>query len=134
MNTHLPPAVKSLARQISAFIGVGAVATSVDYAAFLTLLHFVTVSPVSAALGGYALGGVTSYGLTRRHVFESARSHQSAGWRFGVVMAAGFFLTGVFMDVFSVYLGAPPIFARIMTTLTVMIFNFLAHRFWTFGR
>ena len=124
----------ALSRQITAFIGVGAVATAVDYAAFLAFLFLFRIDPTFAALAGYAVGGGVSYGLTRKHVFKSERSHRSAMVRFMVVMAGGFLLTGFTMWLFVDGLGVMPMVARVLTYGVVLVFNFLAHRFFTFGR
>jgi putative flippase GtrA len=123
-----------LIRQLIAFMGVGAVATAVDYAVFFSGFFLVGLDPTVAALIGYAVGGAVSYSLTRRHVFETTRSHRSAVMRFMAVMAGGFLLTGYAMRIFVGGLGLPPIIARIFTYGVVLVFNFLAHRFFTFRR
>ncbi len=127
-------AISRLFRQVLAFIGVGAVATAVDYAAFLAGFFVFGIDPILAALVGYAAGGVVSYGLTRKHVFKSERSHRSAVLRFMAVMAGGFLLTGYAMRLFVDGLQLAPIVARILTYGVVLVFNFLTHRFFTFGR
>jgi putative flippase GtrA len=77
---------------------------------------------------------VLSYVLSRRHVFKSARSHRAAALRFVGVMGMGFLLTGYTMRVFVDGLALAPVLARIFTYGVVLAFNFLAHRFFTFGR
>jgi putative flippase GtrA len=54
--------------------------------------------------------------------------------RFMVVMAGGFLLTGFTMWLFVDGLGGMPMVARVLTYGVVLVFNFLAHRFFTFGR
>lgn len=123
-----------LLRQFAAFLGVGAVATLVDYGVFFIGFWFLGLDPVLAALIGYAAGGALSYWLSRRHVFETTRSHRAAVLRFMGVMGMGFLLTGYAMRVFVGGLFLAPILARILTYGVVLIFNFVAHRFFTFGR
>jgi putative flippase GtrA len=134
MENDFTSKVTSLFRQLIAFIGVGAVATAVDYAVFLCGFFIFGVDPIVAALAGYAVGGVISYGLSRKHVFKSERSHRSAALRFMAVMAGGFLLTGYAMRIFVDGLQLAPIVARILTYGVVLVFNFLTHRFFTFGR
>ena len=50
------------------------------------------------------------------------------------VMAGGFLLTGYAMRIFVDGLLLAPIVARILTYGVVLVFNFLTHRFFTFGR
>ncbi len=127
------PAFSRLIRQFTAFVGVGAVATALDYAVFFIALQFLGLDPVPAALLGYAAGGVLSYLLNRAHVFETERAHRAAVVRFMGVMGVGFLLTGYAMRVFTEGLSLAPLLARILTYGVVLVFNFVAHRFFTFG-
>ena len=127
------PAFSRLIRQFTAFVGVGAMATALDYAVFFIALQFLGLDPVPAALLGYAAGGVLSYLLNRAHVFETERAHRAAVVRFMGVMGVGFLLTGYAMRVFTEGLSLAPLLARILTYGVVLVFNFVAHRFFTFG-
>ena len=49
-------------------------------------------------------------------------------------MALGFLLTGGTMHLFVDGLSVAPPLARILTYAVVLAFNFVAHRFFTFGR
>ena len=123
----------SLHRQLSAFLGVGVVATLTDYGTMIGLRQGFGIGPVVAALAGYCLGGIVSYLLNRRHTFATDRTHVEAGWRFAAVMAVGFTLTGIIMELLTNMLGAPYVPARIVTTGVVFVWNFIAHKLWTFG-
>ena len=134
MKPDLTASLPRLIRQLTAFIGVGAVATVVDYAVFLVLFSIIGIDPTLAALAGYVAGGGASYGLTRRHVFKTERSHRSAVLRFIAVMVGGFLLTGFAMRVLVDGFLLAPLVARILTYGIVLLFNFLMHRLFTFGR
>ena len=134
MNGQPYPPLAGLFRQLIAFAGVGLVATIADYAVFLALFSGFALDPTPAALIGYLAGGAVSYGLSRRHVFKSSRSHRAALIRFIGVMALGFLLTGGTMHLFVDGLSVAPPLARILTYAVVLAFNFVAHRFFTFGR
>ena len=122
-----------LARQVSAFAGVGLVAAVVHYGALVLLVEAGGVGAVPAALVGYVLGGIVSYVLNRRYAFMSERPHREATWRFAVVMASGFLLTWAFMGLLNGKLGVPYLLAQLVTTLVVMVWNFIANRAWTFA-
>jgi putative flippase GtrA len=123
----------SLPRQVSMFFGVGVLSVVADYLTFYVLLNLVDLDEVPAALGGYAVGGVVNYLLNRAHTFDTERSHFEAGWRFMAVMAIGFTLTGLFMYLFVEKLDLHPWLSRVMTTGVVFVWNFVAHRAWSFA-
>lgn len=124
--------VAHVARQFTAFFGVGVVAAIVHYGLLIGLVELGGARPVGATLLGYVAGGVVSYGLNRRLTYASDRPHGEATWRFAVVAFVGFLLTGLFMQVFTGRLGAPYLPAQIVTTGIVLFWSFLAHRLWTF--
>ena len=69
-----------LARQFTAFFGVGLVAAVVHYGLLIGLVEGASLHPVPATLAGYVAGGLVSYVLNRRHTYGSARPHRD--WRF----------------------------------------------------
>ncbi|ATQ70485.1 MULTISPECIES: GtrA family protein [Methylosinus] len=122
----------SLRRQITVFALVGVVATLLHYVVLIALVELAERPPVMAALCGYVVGGIVSYGLNRRHTFASDRPHEEATWRFALVAFVGFCLTYLFMDVFVARLGAPYLPAQMATTGVVFFWSFVANRLWTF--
>ncbi len=122
----------SLPRQFSAFFIVGLVATGFHYAALIGLKELAQLPVIPATLTGYVIGGLVSYVLNRKHTFHSNRKHGEAGWRFGLVAAAGFGLTWIFMQLFYTNWGAPYLPAQMVTTGIVMFWSFGANRLWTF--
>jgi putative flippase GtrA len=121
-----------LTRQLSSFFGVGLLAAIAHYGVLIGLVEAGGIAPVPATLLGYVAGGLVSYVLNRRLTYASDRPHAEAGWRFAVVAAVGFALTGVFMHVFTGWLGAPYLPAQLVTTGIVLFWSFIAHKLWTF--
>jgi putative flippase GtrA len=121
-----------LLRQFSAFIGVGLVAALVHFGLLIGLVEGGGLPPVPATLAGYLAGGTVSYALNRRLTYASDRPHAEATWRFGVVAAVGFLLTGVLMQALTGWLGAPYLPAQVLTTGIVLFWSFLAHKLFTF--
>jgi putative flippase GtrA len=126
--------IAPLSRQFVSFSGVGLVAAVVHYGILIGLVEIGAVDPVVATLIGYVAGGLVSYALNRRLTYASTRPHTEAGWRFAVVAAVGFLLTGFFMHAFTRWIGAPYLPAQIATTGIVLFWSFLAHKMWTFER
>ncbi len=122
-----------LARQFTAFFGVGLVAAVAHYGLLIALVEGGGLHPVPATLAGYVAGGLVSYALNRRHTYTSRRPHREATWRFALVAFVGFLLTWLFMHAFTIRLGAPYLPAQLVTTGIVMLWSFLAHKAWTFA-
>jgi putative flippase GtrA len=121
-----------LFRQFSSFVAVGFIATVVHYSFLIGLVEIAGVSAVTAALMGYGAGGTVSYLLSRRHVFRSHAPHDEAVSRFVIVAAVGFGLTYVFMSLLVHGARVPYLPAQIVTTGILLLWNFAAHRIWTF--
>jgi putative flippase GtrA len=121
-----------LFRQFSSFVVVGFIATGVHYALLIGLVEIAGISAVVAALIGYGAGGTVSYGLNRRHTFQTKLPHEAAVSRFTLVAAVGFGLTYIFMSLFVRAAGIPYLPAQVATTGIVMFWSFAAHRLWTF--
>ncbi len=121
-----------LLRQFSVFFWVGILVAGIHYSLLIGLVQIAHAPVLPSALAGYTAGGVVSYLLNRHHTFQTGRPHEEASWRFGVVAGVGFGLTTVFMLIFYDKLQVPYLLAQIMTTGIVMLWSFVAHKFWTF--
>lgn len=119
-------------RQFVAFFGVGVIAAIVHYGLLYLLVEAFFYDPVSAALAGYVAGGLVSYVLNRLYTYEAQRGHLEAGWRFGVVAAIGFVLTWLLMGLFHTRLGWHYLLAQVATTGIVLVWSFVAHKYWSF--
>lgn len=135
--SELPPAVSPrgiahMARQFVAFFGVGIIAAIVHYSLLIGLVEIFFYDPVSATLAGYVVGGLVSYVLNRLYTYEAARSVLGAGWRFAVAAAVGLVLTYALMAVFTRWMSWHYLVAQIVTTGIVLVWSFLAHKYWSF--
>jgi putative flippase GtrA len=120
--------------QVLAFAGVGIIAAIVHYGLLVGLVELGGWRAVPATLVGYVGGGIVSYWLNRTHTYRSDRPHDEAGWRFAVVAAVGFGITYGVMHVFVERMALPYFPAQIATTLVVLVWSFVAHKYWSFGR
>ena len=132
--SNLPSSVPNLLRQVIAFTGVGAVAAVVHYGLLIGLVEIAAWRAIPATLIGYIGGGIVSYWLNRSHTYQSDRPHEEAGWRFAVVAAVGFGITYALMSLLVDKMALPYFPAQIGTTLLVLFWSFLAHKFWSFGK
>ena len=120
-------------RQLLAYVFSGGVTAVAHYALLIGLVELAKVDPVPATLAGFVLGAVVSYTLNRRLTFDATRSHAQATWRFALIAAGGFVLTGVLMHLFVARAGLPYLPMQLVTTGIVMVFSFLGHKFFSFA-
>jgi putative flippase GtrA len=120
-------------RQLLAYVLAGGLTAIAHYAVLIGLVELAGAAPVPATLAGFVCGAVVSYALNRRMTFEATRSHGQAGWRFALIAAGGFVLTGALMHLFTARAGLPYLPMQIVTTAIVMGFSFLGHKFFSFA-
>lgn len=120
-------------RQLIAYVVAGGLTAVAHYGVLIGLVEFGHVDPVPATLAGFIVGAVVSYALNRWMTFDATRGHVEAGWRFAVIAAGGFVLTGILMHLFVSRAGLPYLPMQIVTTGVVMVFSFLGHKFFSFA-
>jgi len=119
-------------RQFIKFAGVGVVGTAVQYTTLFLLVQAAGIYPVMASTAGFVLGAFVNYYLNYIYTFRSSKSHFDAMPKFFSVAAVGLFLNGLIMQFFISYFALPYIFAQLIATGLVLLWNFAANRMWTF--
>jgi putative flippase GtrA len=120
-------------RQLLAYVLAGGITAVAHYGVLVGLVELAHVDPVPATLAGFVVGAVVSYTLNRWMTFDATHSHGQATWRFGLIAAGGFALTGVLMHLFVAEAGLPYLPMQLVTTGIVMVFSFLGHKFFSFA-
>jgi len=120
-------------RQLVAYVVAGGLTAVAHYGVLIGLVELGHADPVPATLAGFVVGAVVSYTLNRWMTFDATRGHVAAGWRFAVIAAGGFVLTGILMHLFVSRAGLPYLPMQIATTGVVMVFSFLGHKFFSFA-
>jgi len=120
--------------QFGCFLLVGATATMIHYA----VLHLMVVAglagPVSSSTIGYVLSALFNYWANHKITFRSDQAHQVALPRFSVVALVGLALNAGLMAIGTRILGLHYLLAQLIATCMVLVFNFVASRYWTFAR
>ena len=119
-------------RQFVKFAGVGAIGTAAHYATLVLLVQTQWAGPVIASSAGAVVGAVVNYLLNYHYTFASNRRHREAFWRFFTIAAVGFLLNGLLMALLTQQLALFYLLAQVITTLLVLVWNFLGNRVWTF--
>ncbi|MDG2273479.1 MAG: GtrA family protein [Halioglobus sp.] len=121
-------------REFFAFGGVGAIATSLQYLIFIALTELLAVDPVVASTIGYISSAILNYILNYRFTFASDTPHVIAVQVFALVVTVGLTLNAGIMYALLHAFELDYIVAQVFTTGVVFLWNFFAHRRFTFGK
>lgn len=114
------------------FLAVGGLATAIQYGILILLVETYLALPVVASSIGYLVSSIANYLLNYYFTFSSSASHSLAIIKFVGVVLIGLlinsFLVFVMTEIISIYY----IIAQIVATLAVLIWNFFAHKYWTY--
>jgi putative flippase GtrA len=119
-------------REILHYLWVGFLATSSQY---VVLIFCVEVLHLHAVLGssiGYLFGGSVNYILNRSHTFYSQKRHHHAIALFSIVFIIAFLLNASLLHFIQSTFKWHYMTAQLLTTTLVLVWNYLASKFWTF--
>jgi putative flippase GtrA len=121
--------------QLSRYSLVSAVALGVDFAVFLILNAGIGL-PMLSGVAGYACGIVVHYQLSRRFVFDAARSSKSAQRMFSEFVASGLVGLAVTAGVIALAtlgFGLQPLVAKILAVGASFVGVFIIRRTFVFA-
>ncbi|WP_109121008.1 GtrA family protein [Azospirillum sp. TSO22-1] len=121
-------------RQFAMFVVVGCAAAVGHYGLLVALVELAGAPAVPASAAGFVVGGVISYLLNYRFVFDSAGQHLPTAGKFVAVAVTGLALNSAIMWVLTHWAALHYLLAQVTATGTVMLWSYGANRFWTFGR
>jgi len=119
--------------QLLRFVAAGGVCTLLQYLILVAGVEVAGVDAVVASATGYLLSAVLNYALNRRFTFRSDITHRIAMLRFAVVVVSGMALNIAGMWLLHTYLRWHYLYAQVLVTLLVLLWNFAWHRHWTFA-
>jgi len=113
-----------------AFSLVGAIGTLAHYSILYALVEFNGFNPILAsgwgALAGLSINYILNYSLT----FKSRQSHVQTFPKFALLASLGLCINLALMALLTHHLYY--LYAQVVTTVVVLIWNFFANSFWTF--
>ena len=116
---------------------VGLINTAVGYAVILALDLGLKLNPFIANAGGYAVGLLISFVLSRSFVFRSQDSVRRAGPRYVIAVAAAFALNQLVMGAARALLPDAPLghaTSQLAGMASYKVALFLISYFWVFPR
>lgn len=112
------------------FLGAGATATAAHYATLIALVRFGAAAlPASAA--GSVVGLLAHYFISSRWVFTRVQPQRATFGRFILVGALAFSLNSLLLWI-GLALGLHYLVAQVLSTISVMLVNYVIHANWTF--
>lgn len=123
---------KGLILRVIKFLSVGAIATAIQYALLIIQVEVLSVSSVVASFIAYSLSSVVNYLMNYYFTFGSTAKHLQSSAKFVLVAVIGLVVNTVLMYALIEIAGVHYLFAQIISTLIVLVWNYLAHKHWTY--
>ena len=119
--------------QFLIFAGIGVIGTSGHYAVLILLVQLLHVEPVLATTLGFVVGALINYVLNYRITFKSNKKHREALTKFLAVAGLGAVANGMIMSVGINIFDVHYLIIQLLATCIVLVFNFMANKYWTFS-
>ena len=119
-------------KQFVRFVGVGGVATALQYLILVVLVSIFDIKPMSASTVGFLISSLVNYELNCRFTFNSASTRQKTMPLFYCVVAIGLLINALVMHIFVSVLLLHYLLSQIVATSVVLVSNFTLNRVWVF--
>lgn len=123
--------MRAITIQFSRFFLVGAISALVQFSILISLVEFLFINPIWSSTFSYIFSAIINYTLNHYFAFKSNLAHKKTLVRFAVNSLFGLSLNFLFMKIFLVKYTY--ILSQVLVALIILIWNFLIHRYWTFG-
>ncbi|MFZ0220002.1 MAG: GtrA family protein [Candidatus Aquirickettsiella sp.] len=123
--------MKAITKQFYRFFIVGALSALIQFSILISMVEFLFIKPIWSSTFGYIAGSILNYTLNHYFTFKSSFSHKKALVRFTVNSLFGLFINFSLMKIFLIYYSY--ILSQILASGIILFWNFLIHRYWTFG-
>lgn len=123
--------MQAITKQFLRFFSVGALSALIQFSTLISLVEFFSKKPIWASSFGYIVGALVNYILNHYFTFKSNFSHKKSLVRFTLNSLFGLFLNFLMMKILLTYYTY--IFSQILASGVILFWNFLVHRYWTFG-
>jgi putative flippase GtrA len=114
------------------FLGVGGAATLIQYGILIAMVELFQSSALVGSTVGYLISGIFNYTLNYYFTFTSTARHGVAATRFVIVAAVGLGLNSGLVFLLTDVLAVFYITAQVVATAAVVMWNFIAHKHWTY--
>ena len=127
----------TLVQQIIRFILVGGLATLIDFLVLAFLYHGLNLYYLIATVIAFIVSTIFNYWASMRFIFKSKYGPDQRHKEFIIFLILsliGLALTSLLMVLAVDWLGLPVMFAKVLVTGFVMVFNFVSRKLFIEGR
>ena len=110
---------------------VGIAGTLAHYSILYGLVEFYKVNAVVASCWGALAGLLVNYSLNFKFTFKSNQQHKQTLPKFGAIALCGMGWNFLLMKLLTPHIYY--LYAQVITTIIVLVWNFLLNYFWTFS-
>lgn len=112
---------------------VGVVGTAIDVAVLWLLVHFGGLPVLVATSISFTVSVINNFFLNKFWTFKNPSSnYRKLFIKFIIVSVGGLLLTNLCMGILVHAIGVWYIWAKLVTSCFVLVWNFLANKYWTF--
>ncbi len=121
---------KELLIQIFKFLIVGGTATIIDWIIYYLLYNYINLSPLIANILSFSISVVYNYYISIKWVFNvnNEKNKRNVFIGFIVLSIIGLLITELLLWIFINILGINIMLSKIISTIIVMIFNFITRK------
>lgn len=112
---------------------VGILGTAIDIGSLYIFVEYFHIEVIPASVLSFLLAVVNNFILNKAWTFQNkSKNYRKLFIKFLIVSTVGLLLTVACMSVFVHVMKIWYIFAKALTSVIVLIWNFLGNKFWTF--
>lgn len=115
------------------FIGVGGVATAIQYILLVLLVELTSTNIVLLSAFSFLVSAVFNYLMNYYFTFESDAKHGVATIKFALVASCGLLLNTAIMHLMVEMQNIHYIVSQVSATIVVLFWNFFIHKYWTYN-
>ncbi len=115
------------------FIGVGGIATAIQYVLLILLVEVTSASVVLLSAIAFTVSAIFNYLMNYYFTFESDAKHGVASIKFVVVASCGLMFNTGIMHLMVEIQNIHYLVSQITATIVVLFWNFFIHKYWTYN-
>lgn len=123
---------KSKVARFVTFCLIGATSSAIDISLLWVGVSILNLNLFLAATLSFGVASVNAYVLNHKITFKSGPTSFTKYLQFLIVSVIGLLLTLILLHIFTEYLNMYYLFAKIITVVLVVFWNYFANVLWTF--